>query len=130
MRAIYEEVKTPFKYGIVIEPPEGKKVDCPTVFRYRGRWYMVYVQFEPPPLEGYTTQLAESDLVATLPRRLVERHAARFNLVTRTVPLPWVPDPVRVVASRAAMADAGIAWLFETMARCFGSPTQRRPRRC
>ena len=61
MKAIYEEVKTPFKYGIVIEPPEGKKVDCPTVFRYRNRWYMVYVQFEPPPLEGYTTQLAESD---------------------------------------------------------------------
>ena len=61
MRAIYEEVKTPFKYGIVIEPPEGKKVDCPTVFRHRGKWYMVYVQLEPPPLEGYTTQLAESD---------------------------------------------------------------------
>src|SRR6185503_11736709 len=61
MQAIYEEVKTPFKYGIVIEPPEGKKVDCPTVFRYRDRWYMVYVQLEPPPLEGYTTQLAESD---------------------------------------------------------------------
>jgi hypothetical protein len=61
MRAIYEEVKTPFKYGIVIEPPAGKKVDCPTVFRHRGKWYMVYVQLEPPPLEGYTTQLAESD---------------------------------------------------------------------
>jgi DNA-binding transcriptional LysR family regulator len=66
-------------------------------------------------------QLAESDLVATLPRHLVERHAARFNLVTRPVPLPWTPDPVRVVASQAAMADAGIAWLFETLARCIGS---------
>jgi DNA-binding transcriptional LysR family regulator len=80
-------------------------------------------------------QLAESDLVATLPRHLVERHAARFNLVTRPVPLPWTLDPVRVVASRAAMADAGIAWLFEIMARCFGSPMQprsvkgRRPRK-
>ena len=61
MRAIYEEVKTPFKYGIVVEPPVGKKVDCPTVFRYHGKWYMVYVLLEPPPLEGYTTQLAESD---------------------------------------------------------------------
>jgi DNA-binding transcriptional LysR family regulator len=66
-------------------------------------------------------QLAESDLVATLPRHLVERHAARFNLVTRPVPLPWKPDPIRVVASQAAMADAGVAWLFETMARCIGS---------
>src|SRR5262245_44057498 len=61
MRTIYEEVKTPYKYGIVIEPPAGKKVDCPTVFRYGSKWYMVYVQLEPPPLEGYTTQLAESD---------------------------------------------------------------------
>lgn len=61
MKAIYEEVKTPFKYGIVIEPPTGKKVDCPTVFRHRGKWYMVYVQLEPAPLEGYTTQLAESE---------------------------------------------------------------------
>jgi DNA-binding transcriptional LysR family regulator len=79
-------------------------------------------------------QLAESDLVATLPRRLVERHAARFNLVTRPVPFPWTPDPVRILASQAAMADAGIAWLFETVARCFGLPTPprsvkgRRPR--
>jgi predicted GH43/DUF377 family glycosyl hydrolase len=61
MQAIYAEVRTPFKYGIVLEPPEGKKVDCPSVFRHRSKWYMVYVQLEPAPLEGYTTQLAESE---------------------------------------------------------------------
>ena len=60
MRAIYEEVKTPYKYGIVIPAPEGKKVDCPTVFRHGDRWYMVYVQLENTP-QGYTTQLAVSD---------------------------------------------------------------------
>ena len=70
-------------------------------------------------------QLAESDLVATLPRHLVKRHATRFNLVTCPVPLPWTPDPVRVVSSRAAMADAGIAWLFETMALCIGTGSRR-----
>ncbi len=68
-------------------------------------------------------QLAESDFIGTLPRHLVERHAARFDLVMRSVPFPWTPDPVRVVASRAAMADAGVAWLFETVARCMG-PTR------
>lgn len=68
-------------------------------------------------------QLAESDFIGTLPRHLVERHAARFDLVMRPVPFPWTPDPVRVVASRAAMADAGVAWLFETVARCMG-PTR------
>lgn len=59
MQAIYDEVKTPFKYGIVIEPPPGKKVDCPNVFRHDGKWFMVYVQLENSP-QGYTTQLAVS----------------------------------------------------------------------
>jgi predicted GH43/DUF377 family glycosyl hydrolase len=59
MQAIYDEVKTPFKYGIVIEPPPGKKVDCPNVFRHGDKWFMVYVQLENDP-QGYTTQLAES----------------------------------------------------------------------
>src|SRR5260370_21721937 len=60
MKAIYDEVKPPFKYGVVLEPPPGKKVDCPNVFRHGGKWYMVYVQLENEP-QGYTTQLAESD---------------------------------------------------------------------
>jgi predicted GH43/DUF377 family glycosyl hydrolase len=60
MQAIYDEVKTPFKYGVVLEPPAGKKVDCPNVFRYGDKWYMLYVQLEKEP-QGYTTQLAESD---------------------------------------------------------------------
>lgn len=74
-------------------------------------------------------QLAESDFIATLPRHLVERHAARFDLVTRPVPFPWTPDPVRVVASQAAMADAGVAWLFETVARCIGPVARSAPKR-
>jgi predicted GH43/DUF377 family glycosyl hydrolase len=60
MQAIYDEVKTPFKYGVVLEPPPGKKIDCPNVFRHGDRWYMMYVQLEGAPTEGYTTQLAES----------------------------------------------------------------------
>lgn len=61
MQAVYEEIKTPFKVGIVIEPPPGKKVDCPTVFRYDSKWYMIYVELQPSPVEGYTTELAVSD---------------------------------------------------------------------
>jgi hypothetical protein len=60
MQAIFNEVKTPFKYGVVLEPPAGKKVDCPNVFRHGGKWYMIYVQLEIEP-QGYTTQLAESN---------------------------------------------------------------------
>lgn len=60
MQAIYDEVRTPHKVGIVLEPPAGRKVDCPNVFRHGGRWFMVYIQFEDAP-QGYTTRLAASD---------------------------------------------------------------------
>lgn len=61
MHAIYEEVMTPHKYGVVIPESDGRSVDCPTVFRYRDAWYMVYVQLEKDPEMGYTTQLARSE---------------------------------------------------------------------
>ncbi len=60
MQAVYEQVKTPYKYGVVIEPPEGMMVDGPTVFRRNDKWYMVYFQLESAP-QGYTTHLAVSD---------------------------------------------------------------------
>lgn len=63
--------------------------------------------------------IAESDMIATLPRRLVQRHAARFGLDLREIPLraPRRPDDIGVVSTKAAMADAGIAWLFDEVAR-------------
>jgi DNA-binding transcriptional LysR family regulator len=70
-------------------------------------------------------QLAETDLIATLPRHLVTRHAARFGLETAPVPLPWQKDPVRVVALKAAMTDAGIAWVFDAVARCLESGSKK-----
>src|SRR5262245_55757345 len=60
MQSIYDEVKTPFKYGVVLEPPPGKKIDCPNVFREGDKWFMIYVLLETDP-QGYTTQIAESD---------------------------------------------------------------------
>jgi predicted GH43/DUF377 family glycosyl hydrolase len=58
MQIVYEQTKTPFKYGIVIRPPAGKIVDCPSVFRFNDRWYMVYVQADTKV--GYQTLLASS----------------------------------------------------------------------
>lgn len=57
--------------------------------------------------------LASSDLIATLPRRLVDRHAARFGLVSVELPFKRKPDPIQAVATKAAMMDAGIAWLMD-----------------
>ena len=59
MQDIYEQIKTPFKYGIVLKHPEGHSVDCPTIFRYQGRWFMLYIIFDHKT--GYETWLASSD---------------------------------------------------------------------
>ena len=61
MQAVYEAVRTPYKYGVVIhrDAEQNRNIDCPTVFRHGDGWYMVHVQSEKDR-EGYTTQLARS----------------------------------------------------------------------
>jgi predicted GH43/DUF377 family glycosyl hydrolase len=59
MHDIYDEVRTPYKYGVVLAPSDSlHKVDCPTVFRHKDAWYMSYVVFDG---RGYETWLAQSD---------------------------------------------------------------------
>ncbi|HXC36819.1 MAG TPA: hypothetical protein VNV43_13150 [Candidatus Acidoferrales bacterium] len=60
MQQIYDEVKTPFKYGVVLngDGPE-EMLDCPSVFRYGKDWYMMYVAISNKV--GYQTFLARSD---------------------------------------------------------------------
>jgi predicted GH43/DUF377 family glycosyl hydrolase len=58
MQNVYEEVKTPFKYGLVVTPDnDTKKIDCPSVFRKGKYWYMTYIQFDG---RGYETWIAKS----------------------------------------------------------------------
>ena len=73
------------------------------------------------------TVIADGDLVATLPRTLVRAHGERFGVRALEPPLPFGPTRVRVVATRAAMNDAGIAWLVALLAR--EAPKARRGER-
>jgi predicted GH43/DUF377 family glycosyl hydrolase len=58
MQQVYEEIKTPYKYGLVITPVDAaKKIDCPSVFRKEKDWYMTYIVFDG---RGYETWLAKS----------------------------------------------------------------------
>ncbi len=58
MQKIYNEVKTPYKFGLVVVPPsDSQKIDCPSVFRKGDGWYMVYILFNG---RGYETWLAAS----------------------------------------------------------------------
>ena len=43
MQSIFNEVNTPYKYGLIMVPGADKKIDSPSVFRLRGKWYMSYV---------------------------------------------------------------------------------------
>lgn len=59
MQKVYDEVKTPYKYGLVVVPGDNeKKIDCPSVFRQDKKWYMTYIQFDG---RGYETWLASSN---------------------------------------------------------------------
>jgi predicted GH43/DUF377 family glycosyl hydrolase len=59
MQQLYEEIKTPYKYGLAVVPlSNDKKLDCPSVFRKGNKWYMTYIIFDG---RGYETWLAESD---------------------------------------------------------------------
>ncbi|MBR4051657.1 MAG: beta-galactosidase, partial [Alistipes sp.] len=65
MAEVYEEARTPYKYGLVIAPETNNaKIDCPTLFREGDKWYMTYVLYNGKGAKdgrGYETYLAESD---------------------------------------------------------------------
>jgi DNA-binding transcriptional LysR family regulator len=59
--------------------------------------------------------IAESDLIGALPQRFVTLHAARFGVVATKAPFPLRSDDLCAIASKSAMADAGVAWLFKVL---------------
>jgi len=83
MRQVYEEVKTPFKYGVVIRGEEKQLVDSPSVFRKDGQWYMVYIASTKDI--GYETCLARSADLLRWERlgRILSFSAERFYRLQR-----------------------------------------------
>lgn len=65
MEEVYEKIKTPYKYGLVIAPTTNNyKADCPSVFREGDKWYMTYLIYDGKSGKdgrGYETWLAESN---------------------------------------------------------------------
>lgn len=76
MQRVFDEVQTPYKYGIILRPGENEYVDCANVFRHGDKWYMIYVAFKNKI--GYETRLAESsDLLNWKPLGTVLAFAAK-----------------------------------------------------
>jgi hypothetical protein len=59
MTQIYEEIKTPYKYGLILVPESNSyKIDCPTIFLKDNQWFMSCIVFDG---RGYETWLAKSN---------------------------------------------------------------------
>ena len=59
MQRIYDEVKTPFKYGVILKGDHPNElVDCASIFRSGQAWYMMYIASVNE--KGYQTYLARS----------------------------------------------------------------------
>jgi DNA-binding transcriptional LysR family regulator len=56
--------------------------------------------------------IAQSDLIAALPRSFVVTHAARFRVVSSEAPLLLPRFKMRAIAPKVALMDGGVAWLF------------------
>lgn len=59
--------------------------------------------------------IAETDLIAALPKQLVAEQAERFGIAGVKSPLPPRRDKIHLLASKAAMMDAGVEWLFDVL---------------
>lgn len=61
MADVFEKLKTPFKYGSVMKF-EDAYCDSPTVFAYRGKWYLSFIKIDKEyGASGYESYLAESE---------------------------------------------------------------------
>jgi len=131
-RTLYEE-------EFVIAVRTGHRfADSPTLERYCEMQHLVvsvtgdrqgFVD-EALAKEGYSRRIAltvpnfmfalavisETDLVSALPRRFVAMHGRRFGVLGLEAPLPLPNYRINAVATKAALMDAGLSWLFELLA--------------
>jgi len=59
--------------------------------------------------------IAETDLIAALPRRLMSLHARHLGVRSVEPPLTLPSFQISLVAPKAAVMDAGVAWLLDQL---------------
>jgi DNA-binding transcriptional LysR family regulator len=73
--------------------------------------------------------VSETDLLTALPRRFAAVHAARFGVVSVEAPLRLPRFQIRAITPKVALADAGLAWLFEALSRAVPIKSAHREKR-
>jgi DNA-binding transcriptional LysR family regulator len=66
-----------------------------------------------PDFASALATVAETDLIAAMPRRFVAMHVRRFGVVVREVPLKMRSYTIRAVVPKVALMDEGLAWLLD-----------------
>jgi DNA-binding transcriptional LysR family regulator len=61
--------------------------------------------------------VAETDLIAALPRSFVKLHGKRFGVASVEAPLPMDDFRIRAIVPKVALMDAGLAWLFNRIGK-------------
>ncbi|TIQ65392.1 MAG: LysR family transcriptional regulator [Mesorhizobium sp.] len=61
--------------------------------------------------------ISETDLIAALPRSFLAMYSRYFGLVGVEPPLPLIRSRICAITSKAALMDAGVAWLFDLLER-------------
>ena len=74
-----------------------------------------HVVLTVPDFGSGLATVADTDLIAAMPRRFVAMHAARFGVIVREVPLRLRKFAIRAAVPKAALMDAGLAWLFDEL---------------
>jgi DNA-binding transcriptional LysR family regulator len=70
--------------------------------------------------------VAESDLMAGLPRQFALKHAARYKVGISEPPFPFLSSPLRAVVPEVATRDLGLAWLLDQLVRASRIATKSR----
>lgn len=74
-----------------------------------------HVALTVPDFRAALATVAQSDLIAAMPRRFVAMHAARVGVVAREVPLNMRKFSIRAAVPKVALMDAGLAFLFDEL---------------
>ena len=82
-----------------------------------------------PDFASALATVAETDLIATMPRGFVAMHAARFAVVSREVPLRLRAFSIQAAVPKVALMDAGLAWLFDAICEAAQGDRGARGRR-
>ena len=72
--------------------------------------------------------LADTSLIAAVPRSIFSLHGGRFNLSCAKPPLALPRFTLTMVAPKPALQDVGLRWLIETL-EAVGGNVRRQARR-